>query len=286
MQLISLQSHRIDEAAAQAKLARLEALLADCGGLVLGYSGGVDSAFLAAVARDVLGERAVAVIAVSPSYPAREREAALELAGRLGIDVREVQTAEGENPNYAANPTDRCFYCKDELFVHLRRVADALGIAHIAYGAIADDRGDHRPGARAAREHGAIAPLQDVDLSKSEIRFLSRRRGLPTWDKPGMACLASRIPYGTPVTPELLARLEKAEDLLRDLGFVQLRVRHHDRVARIEVAPDELPRLVDPAVAARVSAGLKALGWTHVAADLDGYRTGSMNAGIALETED
>jgi len=285
MTLIALEPHRIDADAALAKEERLKERLRELGGLVVGYSGGVDSAYLAAVAHEVLGARAVAVIAVSPSYPEREHREAVALAERIGIPVREVRTAEGERPGYRANPVDRCWHCKDELFVHLRRVADGEGIAAIAYGAIADDRGDHRPGARAAREHGAVAPLQDVDLSKVEIRHLSRVRGLATWDKPGMACLASRIPYGTPVTPELLARLEQAEELLRGLGFRELRVRHHDAVARIEVAPAELPRLVEPAVAEQVAHGLRALGWTHVAADLLGYRTGSLNAGIVKETD-
>ncbi|MFY7953193.1 MAG: ATP-dependent sacrificial sulfur transferase LarE [Armatimonadaceae bacterium] len=285
MSLISLQSNRVDDTLALAKEARLIECLEALGSLVIGYSGGVDSAYLAAVAHEVLGERAIAVIAVSPSYPEREHADAVALAGRIGIPLREVQTAEGENPDYVANPVDRCFHCKDELFIHLRKVAEQRDARHIAYGAIADDRGDHRPGARAARDHGAVAPLQDVDLSKAEIRFLSRRRGLATWDKPGMACLASRIPYGTPVTPDLLRRLEAAEDFLRDLGFRQLRVRHHDTVARIEVAPDELPKLVDPDIAAAVHNQLRALGWTHVAADLLGYRTGSLNAGIALETD-
>ena len=285
MSLISLQSNRVDEALALSKEARLADQLRALGSLVIGYSGGVDSAYLAAVAVDVLGERAIAVIAVSPSYPAREHAQAVALAERIGIPLREVQTAEGDNPDYVANPVDRCYHCKDELFVHLRKVAEESGTTHIAYGAIADDRGDHRPGARAAREHGALAPLQEVDLSKAEIRFLSRRRSLATWDKPGMACLASRIPYGTPVTPELLRRLEAAENLLRDLGFVELRVRHHDTVARIEVAPAELARLVEPTTAAAVHSGLRALGWDFVAADLLGYRTGSLNAGIVLETE-
>ena len=285
MTLIALESNRVDETSALAKESRLEEALRTMGSLVIGYSGGVDSAYLAAVAHGVLGERAVAVIAVSPSYPEREHAEAIALANRIGVPVREVRTSEGENPDYVANPVDRCYHCKDELFIHLRRVAGELGIGHIAYGAIADDRGDHRPGARAAREHGACAPLQDVDLSKAEIRFLSRRRGLATWDKPGMACLASRIPYGTPVTPELLRRLEAAENLLRDLGFRQLRVRHHDSVARIEVSPEELPRLVEPDIAAAVHSGLQSLGWPHVAADLRGYRTGSMNVGIRLETD-
>lgn len=285
MTLIPLESNRIDTERALAKEEELRELLRTLGGLVVGYSGGVDSAYLASVAHEVLGARAVAVIAVSPSYPEREHREALDLAGRIGIPVREVRTAEGERPEYRANPVDRCYHCKDELFVHLRAVADETGIDAIAYGAIADDRGDHRPGARAAREHRAVAPLQDVDLSKAEIRHLSRRRGLATWDKPGMACLASRVPYGTPVTPELLARLERAEELLRALGFRELRVRHHDAVARIEVAPSELPRLVDPAVAPRIVDALRALGWKHVAADLLGYRTGSMNIGIVKETD-
>lgn len=278
MSLLQLQTSRADAAEAERKLGELRALLRDLGGVVIGYSGGVDSAFLAKVAQEELGERAVAVVALSESYAARERESALELAQRIGIDLRAVRTNELANENYAANPTNRCYYCKEELFVHLKQVSEETGIPHIAYGAIADDLGDHRPGAKAANEYGARAPLQEVMLWKSEIRLLSRGLGLPTWDKPSLACLSSRIPYGTPVTAELLARLDRCEEFLHDLGFRQVRVRHHDRIARIEIEREEFGRVLETDVADRIVARFRELGYTYVSLDLAGYRTGSMNA--------
>jgi pyridinium-3,5-biscarboxylic acid mononucleotide sulfurtransferase len=280
-QLLQLRPARADSSEAARKLGELRALLREMGGIVLGYSGGVDSAFLALVARQELGERAVAVVALSESYAERERESALELAERIGIRVRAVEARELDNPNYAANPTNRCYYCKDELFRHLRAVAEETGISHIAYGAIADDLGDHRPGATAAKEYGARAPLQEVGLWKNEIRLLSRNLGLPTWDKPSLACLSSRIPYGTPVTAELLRRLDAAEAFLQDLGFRQMRVRHHDTIARIEIEREEFPRMLAPEMADKVVARFKELGYIYVSLDLAGYKTGSMNAGIA-----
>jgi pyridinium-3,5-biscarboxylic acid mononucleotide sulfurtransferase len=280
-QLLQLRSARADETEAERKLEQLRALLREMGGIVLGYSGGVDSAFLAKVAQEELGERAVAVVALSESYAEREREAALELAERIGIRVRTVATHELDNPNYAANPSNRCYYCKDELFRHLQMVAEEVGIPHIAYGAIADDLGDHRPGAVAATEYGACAPLQEVGLWKNEIRLLSRKLGLPTWDKPSLACLSSRIPYGTPVTGDLLRRLDACEAFLHDLGFRQVRVRHHDTIARIEIEREEFPRMLAPDVSDKVVARFKELGYTYVSLDLAGYKSGSMNAGIA-----
>lgn len=279
--LLQLRSARVDEAEANRKLTALRELLQNLGGIVLGYSGGVDSSFLAKVAQEELGSRAVAVVALSESYAERERDSALILAEEIGIRLRAVNTSELENPSYAANPTNRCYFCKDELFRHLRIVADAEGIPHIAYGAIADDRGDHRPGATAASEWGACAPLQEVDLWKSEIRYLSKRMGLPTWEKPSLACLSSRIPYGTPVTAELLRRLDQAEAFLHDQGFRQVRVRHHDTIARIEIERSEFPRMLEPGVSEAVTARLKELGYTYVTLDLAGYRTGSMNAALA-----
>jgi uncharacterized protein len=285
-QLLQLRPARADDAAAERKLTELRSLLQDMGGIVLGYSGGVDSAFLAMVAQQELGERAVAVVALSESYAEREREAALELAARFGIQVRTVEARELDNPNYTANPTNRCYYCKDELFRHLRAVAEETGIPHIAYGAIADDLGDHRPGAVAAKEYGARAPLQEVGLWKNEIRLLSRKLGLPTWDKPSLACLSSRIPYGTPVTAELLRRLDAAEAFLHDLGFRQVRVRHHDTIARIEVDRGEFPHILAPEVSDNIVARFKELGYTYVSLDLAGYKSGSMNAGIAANMAD
>lgn len=278
--LVQLRTVRADEAGAERKLSELRALLRGMGGIVIGYSGGVDSAFLAKVAQEELGERAVAVVALSESYAERERDAALVLARQIGIRLRTVEARELDNPNYAANPTNRCYYCKEELFVHLKQVAQEMGIPHIAYGAIADDLGDHRPGATAANEYGARAPLQEVGLWKSEIRILSKKLGLPTWDKPSLACLSSRIPYGTPVSAELLRRLDRCEEFLHDMGFRQVRVRHHDTVARIEVDRAEFARILEPGVSERIVARFKELGYTYVSLDLAGYRSGSMNANL------
>jgi uncharacterized protein len=221
------------------------------------------------------------VIALSASYPAREREDAIALAGAMGVPLVTVETRELENESYASNPVDRCYYCKQELFTHLSRVAEERGIRWIAYGANHDDLGDYRPGQVAAKEYGARAPLLEVGLTKPEIRFLSKELGLPTWDKPAMACLSSRFPYGTRITAELLARLDAAEDYLRhDLGFRQVRVRHHDSIARLEVAVEEMERLLDPVLREQISDHLKELGYTYVAVELSGYRSGCLNAAL------
>jgi uncharacterized protein len=279
--LVQLQTKTRDVAEAEQKLQRLRALLREMEGVVLGYSGGVDSTFLAKVAQEELGSRAIAVVALSESYAEREREDALRFAQENGLSLRLVETAEVSRPEYAANPTNRCYFCKDELFRHLRSVAEGEGISWIAYGAIADDWGDHRPGAVAAEEWNARAPLQEVGLWKTEIRHLSRQMGLPTWDKPSLACLSSRIPYGTPVTPELLRTLDSAEAFLHDLGFRQVRVRHHDTIARIEIEPEEFPRMLQEGVSEKVTAHLRSLGYTYVTLDLAGYRTGSLNAHLS-----
>lgn len=271
-----------DETEARRKLDALRALLREMGEIVLGYSGGVDSAFLAKVAQEEIGERAIAVVALSESYAAREKDAALELAERIGIRLHTVRTHELENEAYAANPTNRCYYCKEELFTHLQRVAAETGIRWIAYGAIADDLGDHRPGAAAANEYGARAPLQEVMLWKSEIRLLSKEMGLPTWDKPSLACLSSRFPYGTRITAELLQRLDRCEEFLHDLGFRQVRVRHHDTIARIEIDRAEFARVLEADLADRIVARFQELGYTYVALDLAGYKSGSMNANLAV----
>jgi len=263
------------------KYARLRASLHGMGAVVVGFSGGADSALLARVARDELGERAVAVTALSASYPRREREEAVALAEQIGIALVTVQTDEVANEAYAVNPTNRCYYCKAELFTHLARVAAERGIRWIAYGANHDDLGDHRPGHVAAAEFGARAPLVEAGLTKPEIRHLSRALGLRTWDKPAMACLSSRFPYGTRITPELLDRLDQAEEYLRyDLGFRQVRVRHHDTIARLEVDTAEMERLLDPEMRQQISDRLKGLGYTYVAVELTGYRSGSLNAGL------
>lgn len=256
-----------------AGLARLRRVVGELGSAVLGLSGGVDSTLLAKVCRDELGERALAVIARSPSIPARELESARELAASIGIAVREVATGEVDDPRYAANAGDRCYFCKDELFSHMERIAAAEGYQAVAYGENADDAGDHRPGRRAAREHEVRAPLAEAGLAKDEVRALARHLGLPVADKPAFACLASRVPVGSEVTPGKLAQIEAAESALWDLGFDQrVRVRHHDAIARIEV-----PRELLGEVAGRadeVVEAVAAAGFDHVTLDLAGYRRG------------
>lgn len=261
------------------KYDRLRETLREMESVVVGFSGGADSALLTRVAHDELGDRAVAVVALSESYPKRERDEAVALAARIGVPLVTVETRELENESYASNPADRCYYCKTELFVHLSAVARDRSIRWIAYGANHDDLGDYRPGQQAAREFGVRAPLIEVGLTKPEIRHLSKELGLSTWDKPAMACLSSRFPYGTRITAQLLARLDAAEDFLRhDLGFRQIRVRHHDSIARLEVDAAEIDRMLDPDLRQRISDRLKELGYTYVAMELTGYRSGSLNA--------
>ncbi|MGI4787372.1 MAG: ATP-dependent sacrificial sulfur transferase LarE [Janthinobacterium lividum] len=266
------------------KYQTLQDTLRGLGSVVIGFSGGADSALLAKVAYDVLGENALAVIALSESYARRERDDALALAATMGIPVLTVEAKELDDENYASNPTNRCYYCKTELFTHLSRVASERGIRWIAYGANHDDLGDYRPGQVAAAEFGVLAPLLEAGLTKAEIRHLSKSLGLATWDKPALACLSSRFPYGTRITAELLARLDDAEDYLRhDLGFKQVRVRHHDTIARLEVDPSEMDRLMEPALRGQISDRLKALGYTYVAVELGGYKSGSLNANLGSE---
>lgn len=261
------------------KYRRLQDSLRSLGSVVIGFSGGADSALLAKVAYDVLGDNALAVIALSESYARREKDDALALAAAMGIPVLMVEAKELLDENYASNPTNRCYYCKTELFTHLSRVASERGIRWIAYGANHDDLGDYRPGQVAASEFGVLAPLLEAGLTKAEIRHLSKFLCLPTWDKPALACLSSRFPYGTRITAELLLRLDDAEDYLRhDLGFKQVRVRHHDTIARLEVDPAEMNRLLDPELRNQISDKLKALGYTYVAVELGGYKSGSLNA--------
>jgi uncharacterized protein len=268
------------------KLRHLKAIVASCDGALVAFSAGVDSTFLLAVAREVLGDRAVALTAHSPSVPSAERAEARALARRLGARHLEVESHEAEDPRYLANPADRCYFCKSELYRICDEVARAEGLPAILDGFNADDRRDHRPGHQAARERAVRSPLAEAGLSKEEIRAWSEAMGLPTWDKPQMACLASRIPYGTPITPERLARVERAEAALRRLGLRQFRVRDHGDLARVEVAADEL----EGAFARReaVAAGLREAGFRAASLDLEPFRSGRMNelAGIALPVVD
>lgn len=268
----------------EALVAKEDALLARlraAGRVIVAFSGGVDSSYLALAAQRALGDAALAVTAVSPSYPRAHREVALDVIQRFALAHRFVETREMESERYRANAPDRCYHCKSELFAVLGTLRDELGFDAVAYGVNTDDRGDFRPGHRAAEERGVLSPFLDVMLSKAEIRELSRRAGLPTADLPASACLSSRLPYGMRVTTERLRQVEEGEERLRALGFRQLRVRHHDLLARVEIAADELPRALEPAMAARIVEALKPLGFRFVALDLEGYRTGSLNEALS-----
>jgi uncharacterized protein len=254
--------------------------------LVVAYSGGVDSAYLAWAAHCVLGKRALAVTADSPSYPERQRAMALAIARDFNLRHEMVSTRELERPEYRANPANRCYFCKHELYSVLSELARARGFAAIADGSNADDRGDYRPGRQAAREFGVLSPLDEAALSKADIRELSHEAGLPSWDEPASACLSSRIPYHSEVTNEKLRVIEEAEEAVRALGFRVLRVRHHGEVARIELARDELARALDPAISSAIDSALRALGFRYVTLDLKGYRLGSLNEGLKLRPVD
>src|SRR4051812_46011339 len=255
--------------------------LSSLGSVIVAYSGGVDSAYLAWMANDALGERAVAITADSPSYPERHRQMATQIARQFGLRHEIIHTHELDRPEYRANPANRCYYCKHELYTHLARIATERD-AIVLDGNNADDRGDYRPGRQAAREFGVRSPLDDVGLGKDEIRELARRAGLPVWDEPASACLSSRIPYHTEVTDAKLRTIERAEQVLHDLGFRICRVRHHDELARVEIARDEMPRALDADISRAIVRELKGLGYRYVSLDLQGYRTGSLNEGLLL----
>jgi pyridinium-3,5-biscarboxylic acid mononucleotide sulfurtransferase len=273
----------VGEASAEQASEKEQVLFAKLGeqkSLLIALSGGTDSAYLGWAAHRVLGDRALSVTALSPSYSSYDREQLEKFLGATGIRHEFVETNEMENDAYRANNADRCYFCKDELFSAMDQIAAVRNFAATAYGVNADDTFDFRPGHRAATEHRVLTPLLDAKLHKAEIRYLSERAGLPSWDRPASACLASRLPYGTEVTPERLSLVERGEAALRGLGFQQFRVRLHDKLARIELAPAELPRALSEEMAAAIASALKAAGFTYVALDLEGYRQGSLNESL------
>jgi uncharacterized protein len=286
--IVQIRIPQNDGPSADEKERQLLANLAALPSVIVALSGGADSAYLAWAAQKALGNRALSVTALSPSYSTHDRNIVDDFVRAHAIHHEFVETREMENPAYRANAADRCFHCKDELFSVLDAIAQQRGFRATAYGVNADDTLDFRPGHRAAKEHRVLAPLLDVGMRKSEIRELSQRANLPTWNRPASACLASRVPYGTEVTPERLGLIERGEAVLRELGFQQFRVRLHDddKLARVEIAPEEMPRAFTPEMVAEISARIKAVGFAYVALDLEGYRQGSLNEALKRTRSD
>ena len=266
-----------------ARLRALETRLAACDKLMVAYSGGVDSAFLAATAHRVLGDRMLAVLADSPSLARRDMQQAQDFAAAQGIPLRVIQTEELDKPEYQKNDANRCFHCKTELFTGMEALGKQLGFPKIAYGMNADDTRDYRPGQRAAREHEVLAPLADAGMTKSDVRILARAAGYTLWDRPAAPCLSSRVEYGREVTREVLEQVERAEEAVRALGFREFRVRHHGNLARVEVARTELPRALNVEVLDAITAALKQAGYQYVTLDTAGFRSGSLNAVLPAE---
>ncbi len=280
--MAALVNLRADATALNAKEQALFDCLRKLGRVIVAYSGGTDSAYLSWAAHHVLGDDAVAVTADSASIPTSHKRDAEAFARECGFRHEYIETHEFENPDYVKNDKNRCFHCKDELFTRLESFAAQRGNAPIIYGVNKDDLGDYRPGQRAAKLHGVQAPLVEAGLTKAEIRELSQRAGLSTWDRPAAACLSSRVPYGTPVTPQTIRTIEEGEEAIRALGFRQFRVRFHGELARIEIAKEELPRALTPETAQAFSAIFKQLGFLYVTLDLEGYRQGSLNAALPV----